>query len=584
MRRLLVLAALLIAALGAAAPTVAAESTVTGTGGAASSVDALATGAALQSLRDGGNAVDAAVAAAGVLGVVEPFSSGIGGGGFMVIRTKDGKVTTVDSRETAPAAMSPTSFFADGKPLTFADARLSGLSAGVPGTVRGWELALRDYGTWSLRRALKPGIHVAKDGFPVDDTLAGQIEDNQAAFAQVPSTAAIYLDPDGTPRDAGSTLRNPDLAGTYEAIAKHGADAFYSGPIAQSIVDAVDHPPVETDPTHPEVFQPGVMTTGDLAAYEALERDPTHSQFRGLDVYGMGPPSSGGTTVGEILNILDRTDLGGGDRAKALHLFMEASALAYADRGAYLGDPAYVDVPVAGLLSPEFASVRRALIDPAATAPRPVQAGDPLPYDDTPPLVTVPTIQRTGSTTHLTVADDEGNVVSYTFTIEQIGGNAIVVPGRGFLLNNELTDFSYDDPDTPNRVEGGKRPRSSMAPTIVERDGQPLLALGSPGGATIITTVAQVLFDRLGLGSPLPAAVAAPRVSDRNTAKADAEPGFIASPEGQALASTYGHVFNPVDEIGTVAGVEWLGDGRLLAAAEPVRRGGGSAGVVTPSG
>jgi gamma-glutamyltranspeptidase/glutathione hydrolase len=480
--------------------------------------------------------------------------------------------------------MSPTSFFADGKPLTFADARLSGLSAGVPGTVRGWELALRDYGTWSLGRALKPGIHVAKDGFPVDDTFAGQIEDNQAAFAQVPSTAAIYLDPDGTPRDVGSTLRNPDLAGTYEAIARHGADAFYSGPIAQSIVDAVDHPPVETDPTHPEVFQPGVMTTGDLAAYEALERDPTHSQFRGLDVYGMGPPSSGGTTVGEILNILDRTDLGGGDRARALHLFMEASALAYADRGAYLGDPAYVDVPVAGLLSPEFASVRRALIDPAATTPRPVQAGDPLPYDDTPPPVTVPTIQRTGSTTHLTVADDEGNVVSYTFTIEQIGGNAIVVPGRGFLLNNELTDFSYDDPDTPNRVEGGKRPRSSMAPTIVERDGQPLLAVGSPGGATIITTVAQVLFDRLGLGSSLPAAVAAPRVSERNTAKADAEPGFIASPEGQALASTYGHVFNPVAEIGAVAGVEWLGDGRLLAAAEPVRRGGGSAGVVTPSG
>jgi gamma-glutamyltranspeptidase/glutathione hydrolase len=610
MRRLLVLAALLIAALGAAAPAVAAESTATGTGGAASSVDALATGAALQSLRDGGNAVDAAVAAAGVLGVVEPFSSGIGGGGFMVIRTKDGKVTTVDSRETAPAAMSPTSFFADGKPLTFADARLSGLSAGVPGTVRGWELALREYGTWSLGRALKPGIHVAKDGFPVDETFAGQIEDNQAAFAQVPSTAAIYLDPDGTPRDVGSTLRNPDLAGTYEAIAKRGADAFYNGPIAQSIVDAVDHPPVEIDATHPEVFQPGVMTTGDLAAYEALERDPTHSQFRGLDVYGMGPPSSGGTTVGEILNILDRTETvggpasgghydarsqgadgpptaplgGGGDRARALHLFMEASALAYADRGAYLGDPAYVDVPVAGLLSPEFASVRRALIDPAATAPRPVQAGDPLPYDDTPPPVTVPTIQRTGSTTHLTVADDAGNVVSYTFTIEQIGGNAIVVPGRGFLLNNELTDFSYDDPDTPNRVEGGKRPRSSMAPTIVERDGQPLLAVGSPGGATIITTVAQVLFDRLGLGSSLPAAVAAPRVSERNTAKADAEPGFIASPEGQSLASTYGHVFNPVEEIGTVAGVEWLGDGRLLAAAEPVRRGGGSAGVVTPSG
>ena len=332
------------------------------------------------------------------------------------------------------------------------------------------------------------------------------------------------------------------------------------------------------------MFQPGVMTAQDLASYEALEREPTHSTFRGLDVYGMGPPSSGGTTVGEILDILDRTDLGGGDRAKALHLFMEASALAYADRGAYLGDPAYVNVPIAGLLSPEFAAERRALIDPATTAPRPVQAGDPLPYDAAAPPVTVPTIQRTGSTTHLTVADADGTVVSYTFTIEQIGGNAIVVPGRGFLLNNELTDFSYDDPTTPNRVEGGKRPRSSMAPTIVERDGNPVLALGSPGGASIITTVAQVLYDRLGLGSPLPQAIAAPRVSDRNTAKADAEPALIASPEGQALASTYGHVLNPVDEIGTVAAVEWLGDGKLLAAAEPVRRGGGSAGVVSPGG
>jgi gamma-glutamyltranspeptidase / glutathione hydrolase len=572
--------ALLVTAL-VAAPAAAAQPTATGTGGAASSVDALATGTALKALQRGGNAVDAAVAAAGVLGVVEPFSSGIGGGGFMVIRTADGKVTTIDSRETAPAAMTPTSFYSGSEPLEFEDARFSGLSAGVPGTVRGWELALGSYGTWSLARALKPGIMVARKGFEVDDTLAGQIEDNAEAFAQVPSTAAIYLDPDGTPRDVGSTLRNPDLASTYDAIARDGADAFYTGPIAQSIVDAVDRPPVSGGA---EVWQPGVMTAADLGEYRALEREPTLSHFRGVDVYGMGPPSSGGTTVGEILNILDGTDLGGGDRARALHLFAEASALAYADRGAYVADPAYVDVPVRGLLSAGFAAERRALIDSTATAPRPVQAGDPRPYDDVPPPVTVPAIQRVGSTTHLTVADADGNVVSYTFTIEQIGGNAIVVPGRGFLLNNELTDFAYDDPDAPNKVEGGKRPRSSISPTIVEQAGEPVLALGSPGGATIITTVAQVLYDRLGLGSPLPAGIAAPRVSDRNAAKADAEPSFISSPEGQALASTYGHVFNPVDEIGSVEAIEWLDGGRLLAAAEPVRRGGGSAGVVSPGG
>jgi gamma-glutamyltranspeptidase/glutathione hydrolase len=574
------LLALLVLVLVAAPSARAAQptATATGTGGAAASVDALATKTALKALHQGGNAVDAAIAAAGVLGVVEPFSSGIGGGGFMLVRTPDGRVTTFDSRETAPAAMTPTSFFSGSEPLEFDDARFSGLSAGVPGTVRGWEAALRAYGTWSLGKALQPGIKTASKGFTVDDTFAGQVESNQAAFAQVPSTAAIYLDPDGTPPDVGSTLRNPDLAATYEAIARNGADAFYNGPIAQSIVDAVDQPPVSPGA---EVFQPGVMTLADLADYRALERAPTESHFRGLDVFGMGPPSSGGTTVGEILNILDGTDPGT-DRAEAMHLFMEASALAYADRGAYLADPGFVNVPVAGLLSPDFASVRRALIDPAATAPRPVQAGDPRPYDQVPPPETVPTIQRIGSTTHLTVADDDGTVVSYTFTIEQIGGNAIVVPGRGFLLNNELTDFAYDDPAAPNRVEGGKRPRSSMSPTIVQRDGQPVLALGSPGGSTIITTVAQVLYDRLGLGTPLPAAVAAPRVSERNTAKADAEPGFIASPEGQALAGSYGHVFNPVDEIGTVAAIEWLGNGKLLAAAEPERRGGGSAGVVRP--
>ena len=259
------------------------------------------------------------------------------------------------------------------------------------------------------------------------------------------------------------------------------------------------------------------MTTGDLAAYEALERDPTHSQFRGLDVYGMGPPSSGGTTVGEILNILDRTDLGRRRPGDGTAPFMEASALAYADRGAYLGDPAYVDVPVAGLLSPEFASLRRALSIRPRRRPGPCRRATRCPTTTRRRRSRCRRSSAPGARRTSRSPTTQGNVVSYTFTIEQIGGNAIVVPGRGFLLNNELTDFSYDDPDTPNKVEGGKRPRSSMAPTIVERDGEPLLAVGSPGGATIITTVAQVLFDRLGLGSSLPAAIAAPRVSERNT-------------------------------------------------------------------
>jgi gamma-glutamyltranspeptidase / glutathione hydrolase len=554
------------------------DPTAVGTGGAAATVDVLATEAAVEALRDGANAVDAAVVAAGVLGVTEPFSCGIGGGGFMVIRTAAGEVTTIDGRETAPQAMRPDSFWEGGAPLLFNDARFSGLSAGVPGTVATWDEALRRFGTMSLGEALQPGIAVARTGFVVDQTFVDQTAANVDFFDDVPSTEAIYLDPDGTPRDVGTLLRNPDLARAYERIALKGANGFYRGALASAMVRAVTRPPIAADANH--VWRPGVMTMRDVKRYEAPERAPTQIGYRGLDVYGMGPPSSGGSTVGEALNILEGFTLDPADRARAFHLYLEASRFSFADRNAYLADPDFFDVPLTGLLSDGFAAERRALIDPTRAAVSPVPPGNPFPYDTAGEASA--TVALSETTTHLTVADRWGNVVSYTFTIESTGGNGIVVPGWGFLLNNELTDFNFDSLTHPNRVEGGKRPRSSMSPTIVLDDGEPLVALGSPGGSTIITTVLQLLVDRLDLGATLPEAIAAPRATQRNTASTLAEAAFLSSPLAAELTASYGHVLAPTGEIGAATGIEFLGGGRLLAAAEPVRRGGGSAAVVQP--
>ncbi len=577
MIRRILAAAVLAAAL--AAPVAQAghrddfekEPTAVGKGGAAGTVDALATKAAIDTLRRGGNAVDATVAAAGVLGVTEPFSAGIGGGGFMVIRTPRGQVTTIDGREKAPYAMRPDSFFENGAALAFDPARWSGLSAGVPGTVAQWDEALDRYGRLSLRQALKPGIDVASRGFTVDQTFVDQTTPVVDYFNDVPSTAAIYLDPDGTPRDVGSTLRNPDLAKTYELIARSGPRAFYSGPVARAMAAAAQKPPIAADANH--VWRPGLMTERDLARYDAVWREPTRVGYKGLDVWGMGPPSSGGSTVGEALNILEGMPLSASDRTRSLHYFLEASRYAFADRNKYLGDPDYVDVPLRCLLSDRFAAERRALITERA-----VNAA--VPGGDCGPPGTVGLAQEGPSTTHLTVADDDGYVVSYTFTIESTGGNGIVVPGYGFLLNNELTDFNYSDLNVPNSVEGGKRPRSSMAPTIITRHGRPVLAVGSPGGSMIITTVLQTLIERLELGKSLPAAIASPRASQRNGATSIAEPAFM-STEAAALTAEHGHAFGtPQNEIGAVTGIEFLPRGRFLAAAEPTRRGGGSAAVV----
>jgi gamma-glutamyltranspeptidase/glutathione hydrolase len=575
------------AAVGAEPYQHVPQASAVGSGGAAATADSVATSAAIDVLRRGGRAVDAAVAAAAVLGVTEPFSSGIGGGGFMVIRTPRGEVTTIDSREKAPAAMRPDSFFENGKPLAFNDARYSGLSGGVPGTVAGWDRALRSYGSWSLRRALQPAIAVAREGFVIDKTFNEQAQDNAAYFDDIAASKALYLDPDGTAHDVGTVQRNRDLARTYERIGRFGPDAFYRGRIAKALVGAVQSPELTADSDH--TWRPGLMTLQDLRDYTAPRRAPTRISYRGLDVYGMAPPSSGGSTVGEALNILEGVPGWTGlSRAQKYHWFLEASRFAFADRGKWLADPSYFAVPLRGLLSDSFAAERRALIDPARAQPGAVAPGDPTDNAGTATAARASvTSDPLRSTTHLTVADAQGQVVAYTFTIESTGGSGIVVPGWGFLVNNELTDFDYTTPDAANAPDGGKRPRSSIAPTIVQRDGVPVLAVGSPGGSTIITTVLQILLERLDLGATLPQAIAAPRAAQRNGPTTQAEPAFSASPDGQLLANQFGHVFVPPaltpptnGEIGAATGIEFGRRGAMLAAAEPVRRGGGSAQVV----
>ncbi|WP_431945027.1 gamma-glutamyltransferase [Actinacidiphila sp. bgisy167] len=554
-----------------------------GYGGAVSSVDADASAAGIEVLRRGGNAVDAAVATAAALGVTEPYSAGIGGGGYFVYYdAKQRKVHTIDGRETAPRSATDKLFVENGQPLPFNDAVTSGLSVGVPGTPATWDTALKSWGSRSLRDVLRPAERLAHDGFTVDATFRSQTEANQARFQDFPATAALFL-PGGQLPVVGSTLKNPDLARTYSELGREGVFAVYGGGIGKDIVNTVRKPPV--DPAATRVVRPGDLTTADLKAYKAKPQNPTRVSYRGLDVYGMAPSSSGGTTVGEALNILERTGrLSRLSEAQYLHRFLEASRISFADRGRWVGDPAFEKVPTAGLLSQRFADSRACLIKDDAVLASPVAPGDPSrPARCDRGGKAAPTTYEGESTTHLTVADKWGNVVAYTLTIEQTGGSAITVPGRGFLLNNELTDFSFAPASPsvhdPNLPGPGKRPRSSMSPTIVLKDGRVDFALGSPGGATIITTVLQVLTEHVDRGMPLVDAIAVPRASQRNAATTQVEPAFLASDVAAELKDI-GHSFADAGEIGAVTGVQRLPDGRWLAAAEKVRRGGGSAMVV----
>ncbi|MBQ0825546.1 gamma-glutamyltransferase [Streptomyces tagetis] len=567
-------------------PAVQKTPVAVGYGGAVSSVDADASAAGIEILRKGGNAVDAAVATAAALGVTEPYSAGIGGGGYLVYydaRTR--AVHTIDGRERAPLDADEGLFLEDGRPLPFADAVTSGLAVGTPGTPATWQKALDTWGSRSLASVLKPAERLAADGFTVDETFRSQTAANEERFRRFPDTAALFL-PGGRLPAVGSTLKNPDLARTYRQLGREGARAVYRGAIGEDIVATVGKPPV--DPASGWNARPGTLDSADLAAYRAKLQAPTRTTYRGLSVHSIAPSSSGGTTVGEALNILERTDLKAASQERYLHRFVEASRIAFADRGRWVGDPAFESVPTRELLSRRHADARACLIRDDAVLTSPLAPADPRhPVPCARGGKAVPTTYEGESTTHLTVADRWGNVVAYTLTIEQTGGSGITVPGRGFLLNNELTDFSFAPADPavhdPNLPGPGKRPRSSIAPTIVlDRHDRPVLALGSPGGATIITTVLQTLTGVVDRGLPLVDAIAAPRASQRNAARTELEPGLYDSPS-RARLEALGHAFTRNPEIGAATAVQRLPDGRWLAAAERERRGGGSAMVVRPT-
>ena len=565
------------------------KATVVGRGGAVTSVDPYASRIGLQVLKNGGNAVDAAVATAAALGVTEPYSAGIGGGGYFVYYdAKTQKVKTLDGRETAPAAMKHDAFInpATGLPYTFTpDLVTSGVSVGVPGTPATWQAALDRWGSMSLADVLAPAANLARQGFKVDKTFKQQTDDNAERFNTFTSTRKLFLRHGKAPK-VGSVFRNPQLADTYDLLAERGVGAFYRGDLAREVAKTVRKPPVSgrTDLPVPK----GKMRAKDLAKYDVIQHRPTHVSYRGLDVYGMPLSSSGGTTVGEALNILERYDLKSLSPVQVQHLVLEAAHLAFADRAKYVGDQS--GVPVNTLLSDTYAAERACQINPLLAFTPPVAAGDVTASDGscaTPnSMGEVAPDTENVNTTNLTVADKRGNVVEYTLTIEQTGGSGIVVPGRGFLLNNELTDFStVYNPADPNRIEPGKRPRSSMSPTIVLQGKKPILALGSPGGSTIITTVLEILVNRLDRGMSLAEAIAAPRVAPNNTTPVKAEQAYLDLYQAALIA--LGHAFTPVGapgtsaaEIGAATAIEFGPRGLLTAAAEPTRRGGGAAAVV----
>ncbi|MFJ9241265.1 gamma-glutamyltransferase [Streptomyces sp. NPDC101776] len=581
-----------VVSVGAAAPPAATSSTPTkvpvavGYGGAVASVDVDATAAGIEVLKKGGNAVDAAVATAAALGVTEPYSASMGGGGYFVYYdAKSRTVHTIDGRETAPLTADSNLFVENGKALAFADAVSSGLGVGTPGTPATWQTALDQWGSRKLGTVLKPAERIASDGFTVDDTFRSQTAANETRFRYFPDTAKLFL-PGGALPVVGSTFKNPELAATYKELGKKGIGDIYRGALGRDILATVNTPKVDAGSGWNA--RAGKLSAKDLAAYRAKLQAPTKTSYRGLGVYSIAPSSSGGTTVGEALNILEKTDLSKASEVQYLHHYIEASRIAFADRGRWVGDPAFEDVPTKELLSQKFADSRACLIKDDAVLTSPLAPADPRsPTACTAAGTAAPTTYEGENTTHLTVADKWGNVVSYTLTIEQTGGSAMTVPGRGFLLNNELTDFSFTPANPavhdPNLPGPGKRPRSSISPTIVlDKNNKPVVALGSPGGATIITTVLQTLTEFLDRGLPLVDAIAAPRASQRNAANTELEPALYNS-DLKTRLQAIGHSFTVNPEIGAATGVQRLPGGKWLAAAETVRRGGGSAQVVDPA-
>ena len=497
----------------------------------------------------GGNAVDAAVAMGFALGVCEPFTSGLGGGGLATIHTESGEDFFIDFREVAPAAAT-LDLYLDAEGKSNGNTMTGGLASGVPGEVAGMLYLLENYGTMTRQEVMEPAIRIATEGFTVSQYCANAISDAYEKAMQFPEMQKVYWTEAGLPYETGDVIVNPDLAKALQKIADEGKDGFYKGEIAQAVVDTL-------------AKYDGVMTLEDLAAYEVQVRTPVKSTYRGYKVISSPPPSSGGTHLIEILNILENYDVASLEvnSAEYIHLLAEAFKLSYADRAEYMADTAFADVPLDGLTSKEYAAERAALIDDAQA--QEFFAGDPTIYEHT-------------DTTHYSVADAKGNCVAITKTINYYFGSGVMVDGYGFMMNNQMDDFSTN-PESVNKIEPGKKPLSSMSPTVLlNADGSPFMVLGTPGGARIFASVAQIITRVIDHNIPLHDAISIPKIWNNGGANnlqyetpLKGYEKYAVTDETIAKLEEMGHGEITTAASGAVQAIQFMADGSLYGTADP---------------
>lgn len=546
------------------APSLALAEPADAERGMVATVNPLATEAGQAALKNGGNAVDAAVAAALTLGVVDSHNSGVGGGCFILIRRADGKLIAIDGRETAPAKAHRDMFLRDGRPDTELS-QTGPLASGVPGAVAAYSLALEENGRLKLGDLLLPAAKIAEDGFALDRICASRIKEKAGVIARFEATRKILLKPDGSPYREGEILKQPDLARTYQALAKHGPDWFYRGEFAERTSAWM-------------AGNGGFLTAEDFAAYRAKLREPLVTKYREYTIVGFPPPSSGGVHVAQMLNILEPFDLKSvyrQDRADFVHLVTEAMRPAFADRAHWLGDADFAKVP-RGLVDKRYAAGISKLIDPARTG-RLVTRGEP-------PAATTELFEK--HTTHIAAADAEGNWVGITATVNTTFGSKVIVPGLGVIMNNQMDDFSIS-PGVPNAfglmggeanaIEPGKRPLSSMSPTIVLKDERPVMTVGAAGGPKIITQALLTIVNHLDLDMPLAEAVAAPRFHHQwSPNELSVESNFPAPLVAQLREK--GHVVKTTASVGVTQAIGVSDDGKTLIGVSDPRVPGKAAG------
>lgn len=520
-----------------------------GTNGVVSTGKSEASLAGLEIIENGGNAIDAAVAAGFALGVTEPQSSGIGGGGFMTLRIAEtGETIFIDFREIAPSNASPEMWKldSDGKVIDNEN-MIGGKSVGVPGEIAGLLYVLEKYGTMDREEVMAPAIKLAEEGYSVSPTLVDDITGFFANFQKFEEAGNVYLK-DGLPPAIGDVIKNPDLANTLKIIAKEGVDGFYKGEIAEKMVKAV------TDAG-------GVLTLEDLANYKVEVSEPVSGTYRGYEILSSPTPSSGGTHIIQILNIFENFDIASMEinSAEYIHLFSEAFKLAFADRSEFMGDPNYVDVPLKGLIDKDYAKVLSEKIDLEKSGE--VEFGDPWAYEHE-------------DTTHYSIADKEGNIVGVTKTINGVFASGVMPEGTGFIMNNEMGDFTPGN-DSPNKIEPNKKPLSSMSPTIVLKEDKPFMVLGSPGATRIINTVTLMISQVIDHDVELSEAINAPRFYDNTSDKINYE-NRIDKAEIDKLVEM-GHEVSEQEAwsrtFGSVQAVLYEDDGSMIGGADPRRDG-----------